>query len=150
EISGLVVRITGFPVRVGDVVDLDANGTPLSCEVVGFRGDDLLAVPLGPARAIKPGAPVWRSGARSQGAGGDGLLGRFIDPFGVPLDGGPRPVALDRVPVEGLPLAIADRAQVDDRFATGVRVVDGLLPCGRGQRVGIFAGAGCGKSVLVE
>ncbi len=151
EVSGLVVRITGFPVRVGDVVELDAGADgALPCEVVGFRGDDLLAVPLGASRAITPGAPVWRCGARSQVAVGDGLLGRFIDPFGEPLDGLPRPVALERVPVEGAPLPIARRAQVDERFATGVRVIDGMLPCGRGQRVGIFAGAGCGKSVLVE
>ncbi len=151
EVSGLVVRISGFPVRVGDVVEVDAGADgALPCEVVGFRGDDLLAVPLGAARTLTPGAPAWRSGARSQVAVGDGLLGRFIDPFGAPLDGGPRPVALERVPVEGPPLAIAQRAQVDARFATGVRVIDGILPCGRGQRVGIFAGAGCGKSVLVE
>ncbi len=151
EVNGLVVKISGFPVRVGDVVELDAgaDGT-LPCEVVGFRGDDLLAVPLGAARTIIPGAPVWRCGARSQVAVGEGLLGRFIDPFGAPLDGGPRPVALARMPVEGLPLAIAQRAQVEARFATGLRAIDGLLPCGRGQRVGIFAGAGCGKSVLVE
>ncbi len=151
EVAGLVVRISGFPVRVGDIVELDAGSEgALPCEVVGFRGDDLLAVPLGAARTITPGAPVWRCGARSQVAVGDALLGRFIDPFGVPIDGGPRPVALERMPVEGAPLAIAQRAQVEQRFATGVRVIDGLLPCGRGQRVGIFAGAGCGKSVLVE
>jgi flagellum-specific ATP synthase len=150
EVSGLIVHITGFPVRVGDVVEIACEGAPLPCEVVGFRGDDLLAVPLGPPKALRPGAAAWRSGARSQVAVGDGLLGRFVDPFGVPIDGGPRPVAIDRVPVEGLPLAIAERAQVEARFATGVRVIDGVLPCGRGQRVGIFAGAGCGKSVLVE
>ena len=151
EVSGLIVHITGFPVSVGDVVEVASDAAPpLPCEVIGFRGDDLLAVPLGPPRALRPGAPVWRSGERSQVAVGDGLLGRFIDPFGVPIDGKPRPVAIDRVPVEGVPLAIADRAQVDDRFATGVRVLDAMLPCGRGQRLGIFAGAGCGKSVLVE
>ncbi len=150
EISGLIVHITGFPVAIGDVVEVACDGAPLPCEVIGFRGDDLLAVPLGPPRALRPGAAAWRSGARSQVAVGEGLLGRFVDPFGVPIDGGPKPVAIDRVPVEGLPLAIADRAQVDSRFATGVRVIDGILPCGRGQRVGIFAGAGCGKSVLVE
>ena len=150
EISGLIIHLTGYPVAVGDVVEVAGDGPPLPCEVVGFRGDDLLAVPLGPPRAVRPGAAAWRSGERSQVAVGEGLLGRFIDPFGVPIDGGPRPVAIDRVPVEGVPLPISERAQVDSRFATGVRVIDGILPCGRGQRVGIFAGAGCGKSVLVE
>lgn len=151
EVSGLVVRISGFPVRIGDVVELGAGADgALSCEVVGFRGDDLLAIPLGASRNITPGAPVWRSGARSKVAVGAALLGRFVDPFGEPIDGGPPLSLAGRMPVEGAPLPIARRAQVDDRFATGVRVIDGLLPCGRGQRVGIFAGAGCGKSVLVE
>jgi len=150
EVSGLVVRLSSFAVRIGDVVEVETGDAPLPCEIVGFRGDDLLAVPLGPARNLKPGAPAWRSGTRSQVAVGEALLGRFIDPFGVPIDGGERPITFDRIPVEGLPLPIAERAQVEHRFATGVRVIDGLLPCGRGQRVGIFAGAGCGKSVLVE
>jgi flagellum-specific ATP synthase len=73
-----------------------------------------------------------------------------IDPFGVPLDGGPAPRCTDTVRVEGSALPIDQRAGVDVRFDTGVRVIDALLTCGRGQRVGIFAGAGCGKSVLVE
>jgi flagellum-specific ATP synthase len=150
EVTGLIVHLTSFAVRVGDIVEISTDDGPLACEVVGFRGDDLMAVPLGPARAIRPGAPVWRSGARSQVAVGDELLGRFIDPFGEPLDGEPAPRAAGRAPIDGRPLPIAERAQVDRRFATGVRVIDGLLPCGRGQRVGIFAGAGCGKSVLVE
>lgn len=150
EVRGLVVRLSGFAVQIGDVVELDTGAAPLPCEVVGFSGDDLLAVPLGAAHNLRPGAAAWRSRARSQVAVGDALLGRFIDPFGEPLDGEPRPLAFDRIPVDGAPLAIAERAQVDARFATGVRVIDGLLPCGRGQRVGIFAGAGCGKSVLVE
>ena len=150
EVSGLIVHLTSFAVRVGDIVDIATDDGPLACEVVGFRGDDLMAVPLGPARAIRPGAPAWRSGARSQVAVGDELLGRFIDPFGEPLDGLPAPRALGRVPIDGRPLPVSERAQVDRRFATGVRAIDGLLPCGRGQRIGIFAGAGCGKSVLVE
>jgi flagellum-specific ATP synthase len=81
---------------------------------------------------------------------GDALIGRLIDPFGYPLDGEPPPACRSRVPIDGRALAIEDRGEVEQRFDTGVRTIDGLLTCGRGQRIGIFAGAGCGKSVLVE
>jgi flagellum-specific ATP synthase len=81
---------------------------------------------------------------------GDALIGRLIDPFGNPLDGKPPPRCAARVPVDGGALPVEQRGEVDERFDTGVRAIDGLLTCGRGQRVGIFAGAGCGKSVLVE
>jgi len=150
EMTGLIVHLTSFAVRIGDVVEIATDDGPLAAEVVGFRGDDLMAVPLGPARSIRPGAAAWPAGARSRIAVGDELLGRFIDPFGEPIDGLPPPRPDARVPIDGPPLAVAERAQVDQRFATGVRAIDGLLPCGRGQRIGIFAGAGCGKSVLVE
>lgn len=150
DVSGLVVRVSGFPAATGDIAEIETGDGRLPCEIVGFRGDDLLAVPLGPLRMVRPGAPVWRSGTRSEIAVGDGLLGRFIDPFGAPLDGDPAPSATARVAIDGVPLPVAERGQVDRRFATGVRVIDGLLPCGRGQRIGVFAGAGCGKSVLVE
>jgi flagellum-specific ATP synthase len=81
---------------------------------------------------------------------GDALIGRLIDPFGNPLDGGPMPRCTTRVTLDGDALPIEERGVVDERFGTGVKVIDGLLTCGRGQRIGIFAGAGCGKSVLVE
>src|SRR5206468_10837762 len=71
-------------------------------------------------------------------------------PFGVPMDGMPAPRCNDAVAIDRSALAIDKRGGVDHRFDTGVRVIDALLTCGRGQRVGIFAGAGCGKSVLVE
>jgi len=81
---------------------------------------------------------------------GDALIGRLIDPFGAPLDGGAAPACTARVLLDGRALPIEERGEVDQRFDTGVRSIDGLLTCGRGQRVGIFAGAGCGKSVLAE
>jgi flagellum-specific ATP synthase len=120
------------------------------CEVVGFRGATLLALPLQPARRIAPGATVRLRGEMSELPCGDALLGRLIDPYGEPMDGLPRPLCLDRIRLDANALPIEDRGEVEHRFDTGVRVIDGLLTCGRGQRVGIFAGAGCGKSVLTE
>src|SRR5262249_54987135 len=116
----------------------------------GFRGPILLAIPLGAARRVAPGARVRHLGAVAGLGAGDALIGRLIDPFGNPLDGGAPPACTTRVPVEGRALPIEDRGEVAVRFDTGVKWIDGLLTCGGGQRVGIFAGAGCGKSVLVE
>ena len=94
--------------------------------------------------------PHVPTGRAASVAVGDALLGRVIDPFGLPMDGGPQPRCTDKVPLDAGALPIDQRGSVNQRFDTGVRVIDGLLTCGRGQRVGIFAGAGCGKSVLVE
>jgi FliI/YscN family ATPase len=150
ELTGLVVAASLDGGRIGDVVEIETADRPLPCEVVGFRGKTLLAIPLEPSRAIAPGATVRPRSALATVPAGDAILGRLIDPFGHPLDGKPAPVATFRCRLDGNALPIEHRAEVDDRFDTGVRVIDGLLTCGRGQRVGIFAGAGCGKSVLVE
>jgi len=150
EIAGTVVQIEMTRTSLGDIVEIEGSAGAVMCEVVGFRGSTLLAIPLQVARRIAPGATVHHLGAMASLPVGDALIGRLIDPFGNPLDGEPPPACRSRVPIDGGALAIEDRAEVDLRFDTGVRSIDGLLTCGRGQRVGIFAGAGCGKSVLVE
>lgn len=150
EVAGTIVQIAMTGAKLGDVVAIDSEVGDIPCEVVGFRDRTLLAIPLSPARRIVPGAPVRLRGAMSSLAVGDALIGRLIDPFGEPMDGLARPRCSDRVPLDGGALPIDERGQVDLRFDTKVRAIDGLLTCGRGQRVGIFAGAGCGKSVLVE
>ncbi|NVB77779.1 MAG: FliI/YscN family ATPase [Kofleriaceae bacterium] len=150
EVAGTIVQIAMTGAKLGDVVAIDSEVGDILCEVVGFRDRTLLAIPLSPARRIVPGAPVRLRGAMSSLAVGDALIGRLIDPFGEPMDGLPPPRCSDRVPLDGGALPIDERGQVDLRFDTKVRAIDGLLTCGRGQRVGIFAGAGCGKSVLVE
>lgn len=155
EVAGTIVQIAMSGAKLGDVVAIeDRVGADyrreVPCEVVGFRDKTLLAIPLSPARTIAPGAPVRLRGAMSTLAVGDALIGRLIDPFGMPMDGLPAPRTSDRVPLDGGALPIDERGQVDIRFDTGVRAIDGLLTCGRGQRVGVFAGAGCGKSVLTE
>jgi flagellum-specific ATP synthase len=150
EIAGTVVQIEMTGTLLGDIVEIQgASGTTM-CEVVGFRGPMLLAIPLQVARRIAPGARVRHLGAMASLPVGDALIGRLVDPFGAPLDGGPTPACAARVAIDGQALPVEDRGEVDQRFDTGVRAIDGLLTCGRGQRVGIFAGAGCGKSVLVE
>ena len=150
EVAGTLIQIAMTGAALGDVVEVESAAGAVMCEVVGFRGPTLLALPLQPARRIAPGAVVRLRGAMAELAVGDALIGRLIDPFGNPLDGKPKPICADRIRLEGNALPIEERAEVDTRFDTGVRVIDGLLTCGRGQRIGIFAGAGCGKSVLTE
>jgi len=153
EVAGTLVHVAVGDhdvAELGDVMEVETTAGGVPCEVVGFRGSTLLCVPLAPARQIAVGACARPSGRAATVAVGDALLGRLIDPFGLPMDGKPAPRCADRVPLDGGALPIDQRGSVDARFDTGVRVIDALLTCGRGQRVGIFAGAGCGKSVLVE
>lgn len=150
EIAGTVVQIEMAGAALGDIVAIESPAGAVMCEVVGFRGSTLLAIPLQLARRIAPGAMVHHCGAMATLPVGDALIGRLIDPFGNPLDGQPPPACQIRAPLDGHALAIEERGEVDQRFDTGVRAIDGILTCGRGQRIGIFAGAGCGKSVLVE
>lgn len=150
EVAGTLIQIAMTGVSLGDVVVVEGAAGDVMCEVVGFRNQTLLAIPLQPARRIAPGASVRLRGAMSEIAVGDALIGRLIDPFGNPLDGMPAPRCVTRVRIDSNALPIEERGEVEERFDTGVRVIDALLTCGRGQRIGIFAGAGCGKSVLTE
>jgi FliI/YscN family ATPase len=119
-------------------------------QVVGFRSEVSLVIPMGQLGRVAPYAAVRRLPARTSVPVGEALVGRVIDPFGHPLDGGPEPECGSRASLEAGALPVVERGEVARRFDTGVRVIDGLLSCGRGQRVGVFAGAGCGKSMLVE
>ncbi|MCX5742164.1 MAG: FliI/YscN family ATPase [Proteobacteria bacterium] len=151
EVAGTIVQVAMTGGELGDILEVETgSGVSIACEVVGFRGSVLLSIPLQPAKRIAPGALARLRPAIATLPVGDALVGRLIDPFGNPLDGGPPPICRERVVVDGGALPIDERGEVEHRFDTGVRVIDGLLTCGRGQRVGIFAGAGCGKSVLVE
>jgi flagellum-specific ATP synthase len=136
--------------RVGDLVEIACGSSKVAGAVTGFRGDRALVQPFSALRGLAVGARIRRKGTLAETFAGEALLGRIIDPFGKPLDGRPAPSASDRVPVdaEGPPLGL--RSRVDQRLDTGVRAIDALLTLGRGQRVGIFAGAGVGKTVLMR
>ena len=148
DVVGLIVEVGGLRAAVGDTIAVD-SARGLELEVVGFRGGRLLATPLGPLAGVRPGARVHRTHRGASVPASKGLLGRVIDSFGRPLDGEPPP-ELDRmVPVHAPPPPPFARRPIDRPFATGVRAVDAMLPLGIGQRMGIFAGAGVGKSTLL-
>jgi len=157
-ISGHVVRLVGLLVeskgpqaRLGDVCAvLGLPGeTPLMTEVVGFRDGNLLSVPLGDTAGIRPGARIVVRGAAASVPVGAGLLGRVVDAFGRPLDTLGPLVLPDRAPLKRAPVNPLIRQPVAEPLPTGVRAIDGMLTCGRGQRVGLFGGSGVGKSTLL-
>jgi len=157
-VSGRVVRTVGLLVeskgpraRVGDLCQLvHASGAGgLSLEVVGFRDGLLQTVPLGSTTGIRPGDRLVGRGGTAAVPVGDGLLGRVIDGLGQPLDGlGPVHAAAD-YPLHPPPLNPLVRDPIVAPLGTGVRAIDALLTCGRGQRLGVFGGSGVGKSTLL-
>jgi FliI/YscN family ATPase len=151
RVVGLVIESQGPRARVGDVCELrraDGAGA-LPVEVVGFRDGRLLSVPLGDTSGIRPGDRIVARGGVLSLPAGPGLLGRVIDGLGRPLDGRGPLEAPDRAPLRPAALNPLDRDPVVAPIGTGVRAIDGLLTCGRGQRVGLFGGSGVGKSTLL-
>ncbi len=151
RVVGLVVESKGPRASVGDVCELrrTAGGDVLPLEVVGFRDGRLMSVPLGDTAGISPGDRIVVRGGVVALPAGDGLLGRVIDGLGRPLDGlGPLTVS-GQAPLRPPAMNPLDRAPVVAPIGTGVRAIDGLLTCGRGQRIGLFGGSGVGKSTLL-
>jgi flagellum-specific ATP synthase len=161
NLIGLIIEATGLQAEVGEVclVGTDRNRAAVSAEVVGFRDGRTLLMPLGELHGIGPGTRVLATGAPFRIAVGEGLLGRIVDGLGIPEDGRPaadesdpaRPggtQAQARSTIAAPPNALS-RPRIRERVGLGVRALDGLVPCGRGQRLGIFAGSGVGKSSLL-
>jgi type III secretion protein N (ATPase) len=151
EVTGLVVRATVPGVRVGELVHLDlAAGQRVQAEVVGFRGDEVVLMPLGTTTGIGPDAVVSPTGRPLAVPVGEGLLGRVLGGLGEPIDGrGPLAGDSEQWPVDRPSPDPLTRRRVDRPLGFGVRAVDAFLTIGEGQRVGLFAGAGVGKSTLL-
>ncbi len=146
EVTGLVLRALVPGARVGDVVRVEAR---LDAEIVGFRGDEAVLMPLGELDGIGPDSLVTPTGRPLAIDVSDALTGRVLDGLGRPIDGGgpvagPASWSVHRAAPD--PLA---RRRVTRPLALGVRALDGLLTIGEGQRIGLFAGSGVGKSTLM-
>jgi flagellum-specific ATP synthase len=151
QLVGLVIESQGPLASMGEVCRIESprhDGTTLA-EVVGFRNHHLLLMPLGEVHGIHPGSEVVATGTPLQVPVSDALKGRVIDGLGNPLDGlGPIP-AERFVGVNMRPPHPLKRARIRSQFQTGIKAIDALIPCGRGQRLGIFSGSGVGKSMLL-
>jgi type III secretion protein N (ATPase) len=148
-VTGLSLRFSMPGVRVGDVVHVKRRGEPLACEVVGFDRGEAVGMPLGALVGVGPDDEVETTGGGFLVRAGDELLGRVVDGLGRPLDGRGALESGIFVPVDRDPEPALTRRPVDRPLATGVRVIDGLTTLGEGQRVGLFAGSGVGKSTLL-
>ena len=147
---GLTLEAVGVEAPIGGrCLIRSAAGTQVEAEVVGFAGGRTYLMPTGDLHGLVPGARVLPDGATYQVAVGEGLLGRVLDGRGEPLDGlGPLRVT-EKVPLTGKPLNPLARRPIREPLDVGVRAINALLTVGRGQRMGLFAGSGVGKSVLL-
>ena len=151
DLIGLIIEATGMSVEMGEIcmVGDGRDREPVATEVVGFRDGRTLLMPLGELRGIGPGTLVRPTGRPFEVAVGERLLGRVIDGLGEPLDEfGPLEAAARRSVAASPPDALS-RPRISERVGLGVRALDTLVPCGYGQRLGIFAGSGVGKSSLL-
>jgi len=148
---GIVIEGYGPMTSVGELCEVtreDGEGTVLA-EVVGFRGDRVLLMPLGEMRGIGPGSRLLMKGRCASVPVGPQLLGRVLDGLGEPLDGKGPLVTERQYPLHAVPINPLQRARITKPLDLGVRAINACLTCGLGQKIGIFASAGVGKSVLL-
>lgn len=150
EIAGLTVVAQGPPAALGELCRITlTSGSAALAQVVGFKGGLTLLLPLQRLEGVEPGCLVTASGEALTVPVGEACLGRVLDAFGRPLDRREAPAGTRRWPLEASAPAALQRQRISRPLWTGLRVIDGLLTCGEGQRVGIFSGAGVGKSSLL-
>ncbi len=150
ETLGTTTAVAGFPVPIGAVVEIERQiGPAIPAEVIGFKGDLTLVYPLTGVQGIRRGNKVHLKQSFRTAGVGDQLLGRVLDAHGNCVDDLPQPIVADRVRLDQDPPNAINRPRIDQTISTGVRAIDGMLTCGLGQRVGIFAGSGVGKSVTL-
>lgn len=151
KVVGLSISVEHLPVPVGSLCTIRARavGRRVRCEAVGFQGDDTLLMALDEMDGVSRGDPVYLTVRRQTAGVGDELLGRVLNGLGEPIDGRGPVRSGKRYPLETRAIRALERQQIDDAIGTGIRSIDSCLTCGRGQRVGIFSGAGVGKSILL-
>lgn len=149
QVIGLVIECEGLAVPVGASCEIRCPAGGVLCEVVGFRGEVSLLMPLGETEGIRHGDSVVCVSTAQRVPVGRGLLGRVIDSLGNPVDGGTAILPEASLPLFARAPKPMERDLIREPLSTGVRSVDALLTCGKGQRVGLFSGSGVGKSTLL-
>ena len=150
QMVGLMVEAEGVAGLLGEMCQIErAAEQPVLAEIVGFKGGRALLMPLGDLRGVQAGAQVTSDGSLFTVPVGPNLLGRVVDGLGRPIDGRGPLSSTFRQPLLGGSPNVLTRQPIDHALTTGVRAIDGLLTCGKGQRIGIFAGSGVGKSTVL-
>lgn len=149
EVVGLVIESNGPQARIGDLCQVEAGDAWIPAEVVGFRDERVLLMPLGELAGVRAGCLVEGTGSCLRVPVGMNLLGRTLDGLGTPMDELGPLEADGSYPVYGSPPNALRRELISQPLVTGVRALDGVLTIGQGQRMGIFSGSGVGKSTLL-
>lgn len=156
--SGRLVRVVGLTLEAKGItaplgaycqVERAERGTFVDAEVVGFQDELLYLMPFTEPSGIGPGARIWVRENSSKAAVGDGLLGRVVDGLGSPIDGKGPVINTNEMPLAGNPLNPMERGPIEDILDTGIKAINTCLTLGKGQRIGLMAGSGVGKSVLM-
>ncbi|KHE72739.1 flagellar protein export ATPase FliI [Halobacillus sp. BBL2006] len=151
RVVGLMVESKGPDASIGDLcyIHTKSQGKAIAAEVVGFNNENILLMPYREMRDIRPGSLVEATGEPMKIKAGLGLIGNVLDATGKPLDGSSLPKGLKPYPSDQEPPNPLSRPTIKEPIQVGVRAIDSLLTVGKGQRVGIFAGSGVGKSTLM-
>jgi flagellum-specific ATP synthase len=150
EVVGLLVESRGPNVAIGDFCEVrTSGGQSIRTQVIGFRDGHVLSMPLEEIDGLQLGDSLAARSEESRVLVGPGLLGRVIDGFGKPMDDGPEIEARETYSLHGTSTNPLHREHITQMLVTGIRAIDALLPCGKGQRIGIFGGSGVGKSTLL-
>ena len=149
--GGGLLEVSALSVPVGSLCHvMQGQNHPLTAEVIGFRNGRTIMMLLGDTVSLRPGSRVYPGGAPGMVHVGERFLGRAVDGEGKPIDGGEPIRANEQWPVGGVRVGALDRTRVREPFDTGIRALNALTTFGIGQRVGIMAGSGVGKSVLID
>jgi FliI/YscN family ATPase len=150
QLVGLLIESAGPSAAIGDFCSIETqSGRRIRTQVIGFRNGRVLSMPLEETDGLRLGDLVLARPGEATVSVGPQLLGRVLNGFGSPMDEGPRIDAHRMYSLYQPPQNPLDRAQITKPLSTGIRAIDGLLPCGKGQRIGIFGGSGVGKSTLL-
>jgi flagellum-specific ATP synthase len=150
ESVGQTIESAGPLASVGECCEIqDRFGRPHLAEVIGFRGSNVLSMPVETTEGIRFGDPVAALGVRPEIEVGPALMGRVLNALGAPIDEGRPPAVFQSLPLDGAVRSPLERGPIRTPLGTGIRVLDALLTVGLGQRVGIFGGSGVGKSTLI-
>ena len=149
QVSGLLIESRGPRAAIGDFCEIQTAARAIRTQVIGFRNGRVLSMPLEEIDGLRLGDTVRARSDDSRVAVGPGLLGRVIDGFGVPIDQGPPIEAGAQYTLYGKATNPLHRAHITEPLVTGIRAIDSFLPCGNGQRIGLFGGSGVGKSTLL-
>ncbi|MBQ9946997.1 MAG: flagellar protein export ATPase FliI, partial [Oscillospiraceae bacterium] len=151
KIVGMTIEASGPTCNIGDVCRIYSKDMAsfVNAEVVGFNKENILLMPYTEIEGIGPGSIVDNTGDKLMLRVGNELIGRIVDATGNPLDGGEQPNCPDTISITGIPVNPFTRPPIKETIELGVKAIDGMLTMGKGQRMGIFAGSGVGKSTLM-